>query len=61
MTRQCGICNAIGVPIRHGLVAWKEPIFGKYEDIDRCVDEDACRARVEESGEPWPIEERKAA
>ena len=61
MTRQCGICNATDVPIRHGLVAWKEPVFGKYEDVDRCIDVDACRARVEAAGDRWPIEDPKAA
>ena len=61
MNRTCELCNATDTPIRHGLVAWRQPVFGRYEDIDRCTDVEACRARVLAKGEPWPIEDPKAA
>ena len=59
---RCDICGALNVPIRHGLVAWLDyAVIGhRYEDVDRCVDVAACRARVAESGETWPIEDPKA-
>jgi hypothetical protein len=50
----CGICGS-RQPVRPALVAWRVPVFGQYEAIDRCDDEDACRARVRAAGDPWPV------
>jgi hypothetical protein len=56
---RCDLCGAPNVAVRHGLVAWKDwQVIGhRYEDVDRCVDVDACRARVAEAGEEWPVED----
>ena len=61
MTTHCEICGATNVPVRHALVAWKQPVFGPFEDVDRCIDVNACRTRVQEAGQPWPIREQGAA
>jgi hypothetical protein len=55
----CDLCQATGVPVRHGLVAWRDwqAIGHRYEDVDRCTDVEACRARVAANGEEWPVED----
>ena len=56
MTTTCDLCGATDQPIRHGLVAWREPVFGhNFDDVDRCLDLAACKARVAAKGEPWPV------
>jgi len=51
----CELCGATDVLLRHGLVAWRSPVFGPFEDVDRCVDIEACKARVKASGDEWPV------
>jgi hypothetical protein len=41
------------------VVRWVDPQFGQYEALDRCLDIDACKARVAANGDPWPIEDRR--
>lgn len=50
----CDLCSERGT-VEAALVAWKSPVFGKYESVDRCVDKDACRSRLADRGEEWPI------
>jgi len=37
--------------VRSGLACYADD--GRFERIDRCTDHQACRDRVEASGEPW--------
>lgn len=60
MNPPCDICGVTDQPMTTGLVAWKSPVFGRYEHIDRCSDEAACRARVAAAGDEWPVVERQA-
>lgn len=56
MTLTCDICADRSIDVRPGLVAWIDPAQ-PYAAVDRCSDEQACRARVEASGETWPVKE----
>jgi hypothetical protein len=59
---QCGLCGLEdhGVAWRR-LVAWtdderrRRPELPPFDTIDRCLDYQACRKRVEESGRSWPV------
>lgn len=53
----CDICGDRSPDVRPGLVAWKDPAQ-PFAAVDRCADQDACRARVEAAGEEWPVMER---
>lgn len=51
----CLICGD-SESVRTSLVAWREPVGGRtFEAIPRCVDHDACQARVHEQGDTWPL------
>lgn len=50
----CDLCGTRG-PVRPRMVAWRSPVFGPFENVDACADETACRERIAERGEPWPI------
>ena len=54
---ECAICGDRSLDVRPGLVAWIDPAQ-PYANIDRCTDTKACRARVEATGEEWPVYER---
>ena len=49
----CGENDPRGAFVRSGLACYADD--GRFERIDRCVDHAACRRRVEEAGEPWPL------
>jgi hypothetical protein len=57
----CLLCGAEGYDISMALVRWKDTTHGEYGSIPRCKDEQACRRRVEEEGEEWPVVERETA
>lgn len=60
--QQCAICdNTDRRELRWGLVKWLvAPPGMRYQHIERCIDEEACRARfIDQTGEPWPLAERK--
>ena len=56
-----GLCELCGerATVQARLVAWKSPAFGAYENVDACLDEAACRARIASRGDEWPVVERK--
>lgn len=51
--KTCELCGTRDVGVSTFL-AWF--VDGGVKPIDRCRDHDACRARVEGSGEEWPLE-----
>lgn len=58
----CELCNVESHDVRSGLACYAED--GRFERIDRCTDHQACRDRLEATGEPWPLvdlTERKRA
>ncbi len=61
MTHQgeCDLCGHFG-QVRPDLVDWRVPIGGPFA-VDRCVDEPACRARIEADGGVWPIRDKEPA
>lgn len=54
MKLTCDLCGHIGSDVRAGLVAWRN-LEQPYAHVDRCTDTEACRSRVEASGETWPL------
>ena len=56
MYQECLLCGTQGPHVRIALVEWAEPANGKrFDSIPRCVDPRDCRARVEQTGEVWPL------
>lgn len=51
----CDLCGSVRVPVEPRVVAWRVPVAGPFGNIDRCPDQEACRARVEAAGDEWPI------
>lgn len=50
--RPCGLCGRSGLGVKVGLACWAD---GTCDAIPRCADDrDACRARCEAGGHPWP-------
>jgi hypothetical protein len=57
---ECAICGWKGRDLRRGLVEWVDALPGmRYAHVDRCDDRQACRARVQAAGKPWPIHDGK--
>ena len=58
----CELCgNQTSGQVAVRLIRWREAPPGmQYEHIHRCVDNEACRSRVEAAGREWP-EERNVA
>jgi len=56
-TEPCLLCgNEVLAEVRVSLVRYKEPTPGRpFEHLPRCVNREACRARLEKLGEPWPV------
>jgi hypothetical protein len=54
-----GTCELCGehTRVRPALVAWKSVVL-PFGNVDRCVDSDACKARVVERGDEWPLIEK---
>lgn len=62
----CAICgHTDSRDLRYALAHWKvAPPGMAYEHVARCLDRDACRARVTAVGDVWPLvetTERKSA
>jgi hypothetical protein len=50
---ECALCSHSGTDVRPGLACYAED--GRFERVDRCIDHQACRERVESDGEEWPL------
>ena len=59
----CALCrNTDRRDLRYRLAHWREAEPGMaYDHISRCIDERACRSRVEQQGEGWPLLESAAS
>jgi len=59
---RCAICgNTDRRDLRYALAHWREAAPGMaYEHVARCLDRDACRARVESQDGTWPLVEVKS-
>ena len=57
----CAICGWTDKrDLRWGLVHWSKADPGmSYAHVGRCSDEPACRQRVRDQGDAWPLEETK--
>lgn len=55
-----GLCDLCGArtEIHHALVAWNSTVL-PFGDVDRCVDEPACRARIAARGDEWPLRDKE--
>ena len=49
----CELCGTESRDVRSGLACYADD--GRFERIERCVDHQECRDRVEATGEPWPL------
>lgn len=49
----CDLCGVEDRNVRSGLACYADD--GRFERIDRCMDHQACRDRVEASGDTWPL------
>lgn len=50
---ECDLCQMIDHEVRSGLACYADD--GRFERIDRCMNHQACRDRVEAGGESWPL------
>ncbi len=60
----CAICNHPDPrDLSVSLVHWRDAPAGMaYEHVERCRDRDACRRRLEDQGDVWPlVEDRRSA
>ena len=61
---ECVLCHVKDYGVKPRLTRWKEspehPPGMLYEHVDRCMDDAACRARVEADRRTWPVQERVA-
>jgi hypothetical protein len=49
----CDLCGSSSLDVRTGLACYADD--GRFERIDRCVDHQACRERVEADGREWEL------
>lgn len=49
----CELCGMASLDVRSGLACYAED--GRFERIERCIDHQACRDRVEAAGEVWAL------
>ena len=49
----CDLCGLAANDVRSGLACYADD--GRFARIDRCLDHQACRERVEAPGESWPL------
>ena len=57
MTLDCLLCGASGPYVRPVMVEWLEREPYRFSVIPRCTERAECRARVEATGESWPLVE----
>lgn len=55
MTLDCLLCGVSGPYVRPVMVEWRDPGLHRFQVIPRCIERAECRARVEQTGEPWPL------
>ena len=58
--RRCELCGRVDHDVKSRLVEWTDDVVRKagvkrWDTVDRCPDHQACRARIEATGKPWPI------
>lgn len=53
MKAVCDLCGDESIDVRSGLACYADD--GRFERIDRCVDHQACRDRLEALGDDWPL------
>jgi len=51
MKLTCELCGSESLDVRSALACYADD--GRFERMDRCVDHQRCRERVEESGNVW--------
>lgn len=52
----CLICGDTSRDVTVGLVAWREPVGRElFSSIPRCRNRGACKRRVEQIGDEWPL------
>jgi hypothetical protein len=49
----CGLVDPRGLTVRASLACYADD--GRFERIDRCVNHQACRERLESEGVDWPL------
>ena len=49
----CELCGAEGYTVCSGLACFASD--GRFERVDRCIDHQACRERVEAEGQEWEL------
>jgi hypothetical protein len=49
----CELCGIESRDVRSGLALYAAD--DQFERMDRCVDHQTCRDRLEETGEEWPL------
>ena len=55
-TGRCELCDTVQ-RVTYALVRWKLTSVSPYENLARCTDRSACRARVEARGEEWAVDD----
>lgn len=56
--RICVICGAEGYDVLPSLAKLSKPgPDGPYQTVTRCKDSSGCRARCEDQGDAWPIDD----
>lgn len=57
MRGYCQLCHTVA-EVRKSVVRWKEAEPGKaWEAVTRCVERIPCRARVEDDGRVWLVDD----
>jgi len=60
--RQCQICLHRSADVTSSMVRWRDPLPGaEYQEQMRCRDHTACRQRVEDFGDLWPVDDHTPA
>jgi hypothetical protein len=55
--RRCALCGIeSATDVKPSMVRWKDPLPDhQFDTVDRCIDRQACRDRVDAIGELWPV------
>ena len=49
--KTCELCGTTDSDVRSGLACFASD--GRFERVDRCIDHQSCRERVESEGKDW--------
>lgn len=52
----CELCHQRDADVQLGMVEYRQG-QDRWQNIDRCQDRKACRTRLEDAGEKWPLRE----